>query len=150
MALKLIVFAALGLASLSPSAYAASPADIAAAVAPEVVQVVSGGNWADGGKKGGYRAIVVVSAGDAKAQLFIEWLAAGTNGGPPSLVATVAVKEVNELKLPDATLSSEFEKSNEYTVFVEPNDPSKDSGQSYTIVATVPGKYSFSPGALPE
>jgi len=138
------------LARMAAPAAAASPADIAAGLAPEVVQVVSGGTWDNAGKKGGYRAVLVAQAGAGGAQLYLEWLAAGTDGAAPSLVTSAPVKEINDLKLPDATLSSEFEKPNEYTVFLEPNDPTKDSGQSYTIVATTPGKYTFSLGASPE
>lgn len=132
------------------TADAASPADIAAALAPEVVQVVSGGTWDDAGKKGGYRAVLVVPVGGGGAQLFLEWLAAGTDGGPPALVASSPIKEINDLKMPDATLSSETEKKNEFTVFVEPNDPNKDGGQTYAILAGAPGKYTFSLGAPPE
>ena len=135
---------------LVPAANAASPADIAAALAPEVVQVVSGGVWEDGGKKGGYRAVLVAPEGASGAQLYLEWLAAGTGGAAPSLVISSPIKEVNDLKLPDATLNMESEKTNEFTLFVEPNDPSKDSGQSYTILAAAPGKYTFSLGAPPE
>ena len=132
------------------AAKAASPADIAAGLAPEVVQVVSGGTWEDAGKKGGYRAVLVAPVGGGPAQLFLEWLAAGAEGGPAALVATSPIKEINDLKMPDATLSSETEKKNEFTVFVEPNDPNKDGGQTYAILAGAPGKYTFSLGAPPE
>jgi len=131
-------------------AHAGSPADIAAGLAPEVVQVVSGGTWEDAGKKGGYRAVLVVPVGGGAAQLFVEWLAAGADGGAPALVTASPIKEINDLKMPDATLSSETEKKNEFTVFVEPNDPNKDGGQTYAILAGAPGKYTFSLGAPPE
>ena len=146
-----IASAALLLSSIG-RAPAASPADIAAGLAPEVVQVVSGGTWQDGDKKGGYRAVLVEPSGGGAtgAQLFLEWLAAGKDGAAPAIVASSPIKEVNDLKLSNATLSMEYEKTNEFTVFLEPNDPSKDTVDSYTILATAPGKYSFSLGAPPE
>ena len=133
-------------------ALAASPSEVAAGLAPEVVQVVSGGIWDDGGKTGGYRAVLIGAsgAGAKGAELYLEWVAAGKDGAPPTIVNTSPIKEVNDLKLADALLSMEFEKANEFTLFVEPNDPTKDSGNSYTVVATTPGKYTFTLGAPPE
>jgi hypothetical protein len=144
--------AAAMLATWSMPAVAASPAEIASTLAPEVIQVVSGGLWDDGGKTGGYRAVLVAptEAGGRGAELYLEWIAAGKDGAAPSVVATSPIKEVNDLKLADALLSMEFEKANEFTLFVEPNDPAKDSGNSYTVVATTPGKYNFTLGAPPE
>jgi len=150
MTTKHLLIAAMVVLPGTRLAMAASPADIASGLAPEVVQVVSGGAWQDAGKTGGYRAVLVVPVGGGGAQLFIEWLAAGTGGAAPAIAAISPVKEIGELKLPDATLGSETEKTGEYTIFVEPNDPAKDSGQSYTIVASAPGKYTFSLGAPPE
>ena len=140
------------LLGLAVPALAASSADIAASLAPEVVQVVSGGNWEDGGKKGGYRAVLVAPSGAEanSTQLYLEWLAAGKDGAPPVLVMSSPIKEINDLKLANATLSMEYEKANEFTVFVEPSDPNRDAGNSYTILATAPGKYTFSLGAPPE
>jgi hypothetical protein len=142
--------AAAAIAGLARGVQAASPADIASGLAPEVLQVVSGGSWENAGKKGGYRAVLVASSTGSDAELYIEWLAAGSNGQPPSLVMSLPVKEINDLKLPNATLNAEFEAANEYTVFVEADDPSKDSGKSYTVLAGPPGKYTFSLGAPPE
>lgn len=144
--------ACLAMLVLAGVAKAASPADIALGLAPEVVQVVSGGLWDDSGKKGGYRAILIgpTGAGAQGSELYLEWLAAGQNGAPPSIIISSPIKEVNDLKLADALLTMEFEKANEFTLFVEPNDPSKLTGNSYTVIATTPGKYSFSLGTPPE
>jgi hypothetical protein len=151
MAKRRVFVLAVALASLPALAVAGSPpTDIAKALAPEVLQVVSGGNWDDGGKKGAYRAVLVAPEPGGGAELVVQWLAPGQPGGAPILVASALVKEIADLKLPDATLSAEFESANEYTVFVEPDDPSKDAGQSYTVLVGVPGKYTFSLGAPPE
>jgi len=144
------LIAALWLLGLASRAEAASPAEIAAGLAPEVIAVVSGGKWQEGDRNGGYRAVLVAPAGAVGAQLYIEWLAAGANGGAPSMVATVPVKEVNDLRLPNATLSAESETDNQFTVFVESDDPATQSGNSYTVNAAAPGKYTFSLGAPPE
>ena len=142
-----IVLLAVGIGPVS----AASPADLAAGLALQIVQVVSGGNWDDGGKKGYYRAVLIAPAdANSGAQIFLQWVQAGKDQPVPTIAAMVPVKEVNDLHLIDATLNMEVTKANEVLLYVEPNDPSKDTMQSYSITATVPGKYTAAAGALPE
>lgn len=138
------------LAGIPQVGFAASAADVAKALAPEVLQVVSGGTWKDGDKTGDYRAVLIAPGGGAAAELVVQWLSPGAAGAPPSVVASATVKEVADLKLADATLNAEVGGDNDYTVFVEPDDPSKDNGQSYTVSAGAPGKYTFNVGAPPE
>ncbi len=133
-------------------ALAAAPADVAAAVSPQIVQVVSGGNWEDGGKKGYYRAVLVAPAdASSGAQIYVQWMtAADASGGLPTISMAAPIKEVTDLKVVDAVLSMEYEKPNEFILYVEPSDPSKAAQQSLTVTATQPGKYTVSKGPLPE
>lgn len=140
------------LALAGPAAAAPlAPQDAAAAVPANVIQVVSGGTWEDGGKKGTYRAIMVAPASPAEgAQIFLQWLAAGKDPGTVEVASVVALQKINDMKLPDAFLSMDFEKSNEVMLYVQPYDPAKESDQSFTVTATLPGKLSIEQGAAPE
>jgi hypothetical protein len=125
--------------------------DLAAALAPQVLQVGSGGTWEDGGKKGYYRAVVIAPPdANVGSQVFIQWMSAAEPAHPSAVVTAVPVKEINGAKLLDALLSMEFEKNNEFTVYIEPNDPAKAAQQSFTVTATAPGKYTIETGPPPE
>jgi len=148
-----VVMAAMVLAGFALPAQAATPADLAAGVAPQIVQVVSGGNWEDAGKKGYYRAVLVAPPdANSGAQIFLQWMTSAdqSSGGAPAIAVGTAVTEVADLKLLDAVLSMEFEKPNEFILYVEPADPSKAALQSLTVTATAPGKYTAVKGPLPE
>ena len=149
---RVLAIVALFAAALGPVAVlAASPTEIAAALAPEVIQAVSGGTWADGGKTGYYRAVLVAPPdASSGAQLFVQWVQAANGATAPSLLSAMPIKEFNDLKLIDASLSMEYQKSNEFMLYVEPNDPTKDAAQSFSVTATLPGKYSAVVGAPPE
>ncbi len=149
--MRAILLAATVAALAVPAALAASPADIAKAVDPAVVQMVTGGNWEDGGKKGYYRAVMIAPATSASgAEVYLQWFQSAKDQTTPTLVLEVPIKEVNDLKLTDATLSMETLKANEFILYVEPNDPSKDTQQGFSVTATSPGKYTAVAGALPE
>lgn len=136
--------------ALTPG-FAASPADIAKGIDSAAVQIVTGGNWEDAGKKGYYRAVLIAPATTSgSAELYLQWFQASKDQASPGLVFQVPVKEVNDLKLTDATLSMETQNTNEFIFYVEPNDPSKDTLQSFSVSATLPGKYTAIAGALPE
>ncbi len=141
------------LSVVSASAFAAAPSDIATALAPQVVGVVSGGTWEESGKKGYYRAVLIAPA-DAStgAQIYLQWMTAAdqSSGGVPAIAKAVPVQEVADQKMLDANLSMEFEKPNEFILYVEPSDPSKAATQSLTVTATAPGKYTAVKGPLPE
>ena len=135
------------------AAQAAPPTDVAAAVSPQVVGVVSGGTWEEGGKKGYYRAVLIAPPdANTGAQIFLQWMTAAdqSSGGVPAIAKIVPVQEVADQKMLDANLSMEFEKPNEFILYVEPTDPAKAATQSLTVTATAPGKYSAVKGPLPE
>lgn len=138
--------------TLSQRVVAATPADIAAAASPQIIQLVSGGNWEDAGKKGYYRAILVAPPDSGSgAQIFLQWMnAAGAEAGSQTVQAAVQVKELNDLKVADAVLNMESEKPNEFILYIEPADPAKAAQQSLTVTATGPGKYTVANGPLPE
>ncbi len=148
-----LLAASILLGAFCVKAWAAAPADVAAAVAPQIVQVVSGGSWEDAGKRGYYRAVLVAPPdANSGAQIFLQWMTAAdaSNGGLPAISMAAPVKEVADLKLLDAVLSMEFEKPNEFILYVEPADPALAAAQSLTVTATAPGKYTSVKGPLPE
>ena len=134
------------------AALAASPADVAAGLAPQVVNVVSGGAWDDGGKKGYYRAVLIAPAdAGSGAQIFVQWIqAAGASAPAQPIVAVAPIKEYNDMKLVDATLTMDTETPGEFIVYIEPTDPSKAAQQSFTLTAGKPGSYTIVNGPLPE
>jgi hypothetical protein len=148
-----VLAAGILLAAYGVKAWAAAPADLAAGVAPQVLGVVTGGNWQDNGKKGFYRAVMIAPA-DATSgvQVYVQWITAAdqNNGGVPVIDKIIPVKEVADLKLLGANLSMDFEKPNEFFLYVEPTDVNKAADQSLSITATSPGLYSAVKGPLPE
>lgn len=139
-------------ASASVAAWAASPSDVAGTLSPQLVQTVSGGNWDEGGKKGYYRAVLVAPSDEGtKAQIFVQWMTASdAAGAAPSVATMTPIDGTGDLKLVDAVFSMEYEKPNEFILYVEPSDPAKTAQDSLTITATTPGKYTVSKGPLPE
>ena len=82
------------------AAQAAPPTDVAAAVSPQVVGVVSGGTWEEGGKKGYYRAVLIAPPdANTGAQIFLQWMTAAdqSSGGVPAIAKIVPVQEVADL-----------------------------------------------------
>ena len=137
--------------AVDPSAHAASAADVAAGLSSQIVEVVSGGAWEDGGKKGYYRAVLVAPAdAGSGAQIFMQWMQAAGAGTVPSIVAVAPIKEYNDQKLVDATINADTETPGEFIVYIEPRDPSKAAQQSFTLTASKPGIYTIAHGPIPE
>jgi hypothetical protein len=115
------------------------------AVAPEVSEVASGGHWSADGKGGFYRALVVM-AGDkgATVNIYLQWLSFG-DGKAPIIVKSVPVKEINDKKLGNAsiTIGGEEDKDNETTISVSSYDIDEDEDISLYVKATNPGAYTM-------
>jgi hypothetical protein len=138
--------AAMLLLVTAPSSFAvaADPGKVADAVATEVSEVTSGGHWSADGKGGFYRALVVM-AGDkaAIANIYLQWLSFG-EGGKPTIVKSVPVKEINDQNLGNASieLGGENDQENETTVFVSSYDIEEDKDISLLVKVSKPGVYS--------
>ena len=115
------------------------------AVAPEVSEVASGGHWSADGKGGFYRALVVM-AGEkgATVNIYLQWLSFG-DGKTPIIVKSVPVKEINDKKLGNAsiTIGGEEDKDNETTISVSSYDIDEDEDISLYVKATNPGTYTM-------
>lgn len=115
------------------------------AVAPEVSEVASGGHWSADGKGGFYRALVVM-AGEkgATVNIYLQWLSFG-DGKTPTIVKSVPVKEINDKKLGNAsiTIGGEEDKDNETTISVSSYDIDEDEDISLYVKATNPGTYTM-------
>ena len=117
------------------------------AVPAEVAEIISGGSWSADNKGGFYRAMVLMS-GDQKsfgAHVYLQWLAFGDEGPVPKVVATVAVKEINEQKLDNASIAIEGEEGAENTITLVVNsyDFDEDEDINLFVKATLPGKYTM-------
>jgi hypothetical protein len=120
---------------------------LAEGLSPQVADVVSGGSWSEGKQGGFYRAINVMS-GDEKAfgvHLYLQWLAFEEKNPIPKVVKTVAVKEVNDQKLQNATIDLEGEegKDNQVTVTVSSYDFDADKDIVLLVKAGAPGTYAM-------
>jgi hypothetical protein len=126
-------------------AVAADAGKVADAVATEVSEVASGGHWSADGKGGFYRALVVM-AGDkaAIANVYLQWLSFG-DGGTPTIVKSVPVKEINDQNLGNASIEigGENDKENETTIFVSSYDLEEDKDISLLGKVTKPGVYTI-------
>ena len=117
------------------------------AVPAEVAEIISGGSWSADKTGGFYRAMVLMS-GDQKsfgAQVYLQWLAFDDTGPVPKVVATVAIKEINEKKLDNASIGIEGEEGAENTITLVVNsyDFDEDEDINLFVKATLPGKYTM-------
>jgi hypothetical protein len=142
-------FGALTLVCTSVDAQSSSPDAIAAAVPIEVPEVISGGGWQDGEINGVYRAIVIVSGADKDlaARVYLQWIGLNANGAP-HVVKTVAIKEFNDKRLPNAILDLDADADNQALVIVTTFDPKSQKPTSTAFKATKPGIYQ--PASLPS
>lgn len=143
----LALLAATSIATPWTPAAAEDEAKLVDAVAPEIAEVATGGSWSVDKKGGFYRAIVLMT-GDQKsfgAHVFLQWLAFSEGSPVPTVVATVPLKEINDQKLANASISLEGEegKDNEITLVVSSYDFDADKDITLFAKATVPGTYTM-------
>ena len=113
-------------------------------VAPEVSEVASGGHWSADGKGGFYRTFVVMGGEKGGiAEIYLQWVSFGD--GKPVVVNSLPLKEINEQKLGNAsiTIGGEDDKENETTIFISSYDIEEDKDISLFVKATNPGTYSI-------
>ena len=115
-----------GVRAAAALAFLSAPLSFAAAedagklgdqVAPEISEIASGGHWSADGKGGFYRAFVVMAGENGgTAEVYLQWVSFGD--GKPAVVKSLPVKEVNEQKLGNAsiTIGGEDDKENETTI----------------------------------
>ena len=150
------VFVALGLVGTTSFPLRAedkTPDALIAQIPAEVPEVVSGGNWNDGGTAGAYRAILVISGRDKDfaARVYLQWIAFKADGGQPQIVKTVAIKEVNDLRWQNGFIAlGDADTDNEMTIIVTSYDPKQDKDVSLAFKAKTPGVYAVTePPSMP-
>jgi hypothetical protein len=135
--------------SLVPLAAAAADDDtkLVESISPQVADVVTGGSWSADKQGGFYRVFVIMSGEGANfgAHVYLQWLALANDSPLPAVVKTVAVKEVNDQKLANASieLNGEENKDNEITVVVGSYDFEADKDISLFVKAGLPGTYTM-------
>jgi hypothetical protein len=79
------------------------------AIPPEVTEVATAGTWSDGESSGVFRATVLtMQAGDTtQAHLVLQLMAVSPDGNSSKVYKTVAVKQIDDKKLPNAFLAVE-------------------------------------------
>lgn len=119
----------------------------AAAVPPEVSEVVSGGNWSEGEQSGVYRAVVVTTSSGqtSQARVVVQMLSFEKGNPTPKVAKTVPIKEVEERKLPNAFLAMDVENDNELTLIITSYDAEKDQDTSMLVKFDGAGKYEIVP-----
>ncbi|MGZ8415517.1 MAG: hypothetical protein ACXWVQ_00825 [Methyloceanibacter sp.] len=113
-------------------------------VAPEISEVASGGHWSADGKGGFYRTFVIMGGEKGGiAEIFLQWVSFGD--GKPVVVNSLPLKEINEKKLGNAsiTIGGEDDKENETTIFISSYDIDEDEDIALFVKATKPGSYSI-------
>jgi hypothetical protein len=105
--------------------------------------VVTGGSWSDGKQGGLYRAFVLMSGSrdDFGARLYLQWLALSDDSPIPSVVKTVAVKEVNDQNLPNTAIQIDGEENKDNEIYVVV-DFEADKDILLFVKAGTPGTYS--------
>ena len=146
MTLRIASFAALALAlsgfASEALAQGRTPEQVAHALPVEVPEVVTGGAWTDGKSSGVYRALVVLSGQkEAVSHVFLQWIVVKPDTLVPEIAKTVAVKEVNDKKLPSAFITLQAEKEGEAVLVVTTIDPKTNKEQTLAFKATKPGVY---------
>jgi len=135
---------ACSLVPLGPAA-AEDDAKLVESLSPQIADVVTGGSWSDGKQGGLYRAFVLMSGSgdDFGARVYLQWLALSDDSPIPSVVKTVAVKEVNDQNLPNASIQIDGEenKDNEVYVVVSAYDFEADKDILLFVKAGKPGTY---------
>lgn len=118
------------------------PEQIAQSVPVDVPEVVTGGAWTDGKASGVYRALVVLSGQkEAASHVFLQWIAVNSSTLVPEIAKTVAVKEVNDKKLPSAFITLQADKEGEVILIVTTIDTKTNKEQTLAFKATKPGVY---------
>ena len=140
--------------------------DLVSSLPAQIPEILTGGSWTNGSVGGVYRAVVVLSksknsksallnkavankpstvenstAGERKAEVFIQWIAYGTGKATAKIVKTVSIKEFNEKQLRHAFLAMDTLKDNEMTLLVTSYDENSDKDVSISVKATTPGQY---------
>jgi hypothetical protein len=139
--LRMTAIVACALVPLGPAA-AEDDAKLVESVSPQIADVVTGASWSEGKQGGLYRAFVVMSgSGD---DFGARRLAPSDDSPIPSVVKTVAVKEVNDQNLPNASIQIDGEenKDNEVYVIVSAYDVDADKDILLFVKAGAPGTYS--------
>jgi hypothetical protein len=144
-----LIALALILTPLAPTA-AQTSEEIAAAVPIDIPEVVSGGEWQDGGSIGAYRAVVLLAplGNEAQALVFVQWIGAKDANSPLDIVQNIAIKDVSDRKLPMASIAIEAEKENEAIIIVTSADPKTQAPIVLAYKATKPGV--IAPTAVPD
>jgi hypothetical protein len=91
------------------TAYAEDAAKLVQAIPAEVTEVATAGTWSEGDASGVFRATVVTSpVGDGtQAHLVLQMMAGNPEGNSYKVFKTVAIKKIDEKKLPNAFLAVE-------------------------------------------
>ena len=108
MVTKIAATLILALATFA-SARAEDATKLALAIPPEVTEVATAGTWSDGEASGVFRATVLTAAsGDStQAHLVLQLMAVSPDGNSSKVYKTIAVKKIDDKKLPNAFLAVE-------------------------------------------
>jgi hypothetical protein len=124
------------------SAVRAAPAQDSVSVEPTVVAVVTGGRWTSEGRAGYYRVIIRTGGfGHTTSDLTVQWLAEPTRDDGPSVVRSVAVKELSDLARLDRPQIGQYFKG--WRIWLQVTDTRADPGKQTTRAIDIgaPGEF---------
>lgn len=126
-----------------------SPAERAARVPIDVVEVVSGSNWERGSARGFWRVVTIMvpstpPANSPHCEVFMQWIGSRTPGAPFEILAASPLVAFNALQLPSASVGLDIEGNREPRVAVTGED--RDGVLTIlTFVVQSPGEVVFVP-----
>ena len=131
----------------SPTAAAPSVEKVAPWVEPGVplgiLEVVTGGNWAEGGHSGIYRAVVVQRGreGARTVAVYLQWLSENEDGDPAAITASVPIREMEGRIVPSASVALESEVENDAQLTIAAPEAVDPSARLLVVRASGPGRY---------
>jgi hypothetical protein len=132
---------AFGVCLVSVSAKAAPlGAERAEAVPMDVVEVVSGGSWADGSSSGFWRTVTVMTSRPTEAsEIYVQWVGSRRPTAPLEILTSSPLREFNELHLSSSSVALDSETEGQVRIVVTGEDASK-LPIAMTFIAGLPGK----------
>jgi hypothetical protein len=126
----------------SVSATGQTPDGPAQGLDTTITEVTTTGSWEANGRKGVYRAIIVMSGNSQSpvAQAYVQWLSPKADGTGFEMIVSKPIQAFNDRKVDNAELTMDSEKINEGTLVVQSYDPAKDTDQGVTVKLGGPGE----------
>lgn len=133
-----------------PAAEAAAPPGSEAPAVPlGVVEVVTGGNWAEGSRSGVYRAVVVQGGreGARTVSVHLQWISENEDGDAVAITASLPIRELQGVIVPSASVSLDSDVANDVQLTIAAPEAADPAARLIVVRAAGPGRYVVVPPA---